>query len=384
VPLPSQHAFIDEFGNSDLGLQKHGVSSHFIVSAIIVDEHKISLLEEKLDVIRKKYFQTGEMKSKTVGNNDARRLRILNDLSELDYHVFAVVVDKAKLFSEGFKYKQSFYKYLHTLVDGALYSTYPNLKISADEYGTKEFMDGFIKYVRSEHIPDLFDQSDFSFVSSNSFLLVQLADFICGTLARRFDFTVSSDYGSEFIKILKRRIIEIRPWPKQWKSYIYSETDKSNYDEIIAEQSANLADIFISNHEYDIDPLIKDQSTCLKFLLFNYRYIHPNRYVTTRELKSHVSYNKPKEISTNYLRSSIIAKLRDSRVLIASSTRGYKLPVCERDLYEFINHSNSIVLPMLDRLEKCRKEILLTTKNGLDIFDKPEYTPLKRYYDYLR
>lgn len=377
-----QHAFIDEFGNPNLDLSKEGVSTHFIVSAVIVDEYRIPLLEDKLNTIREKYFQTGEIKSRKVGKDDTKRARILNELSELDFHIFSVVVDKSKLVSKGFRYRQSFYKYLHSLVDGALYRTYPNLKISADRYGTKEFMDGFQDYIQNKHIPDLFNQADFGFVPSSSSLLIQLADFVCGTLARHFDYSVQSEEGPNFIGILKKKIINIALWPEEKNTYFYdSQDEKSEYDETIATQSINLANVFVNQHENDRDPTIKDQVNCLKFLLFYFRFISPYKYVTTRELKSHIGYDRSKEMSNNYLRSNIIAKLRDRRVLISSSPKGYKLPANANDIYDFINHSNTIIFPMLDRLEKCRREIKFATKNGLDIFDRPDYSPLKKYFD---
>lgn len=382
MSLNDQHAFIDEFGNSNLDLAKEGVSTHFIVSAVIVDEYKIPLLEEKLERIRKKYFQTGDIKSRKVGKDDIKRSKILNELSELDFHIFSVVVDKAKLYGEGFKYRHVFYKYLHSLVDRTLYHTYPNLKISADQYGTKEFMDGFCKYIQENHIPDLFNQADFSFVPSSSNLLVQLADFVCGTLARYFDRSVQSENSPDFVSILKKRIINVVLWPEESKPYFYDDgAEKSEYDKTIATQSVNLATLYINQNEDDSDPTVKDRVNCLKFLLFYFRFISPFKYVTTRELKSHVSYDKIKEVSSNYLRSSIIAKLRDSRVLISSSPKGYKLPVNVNDIYDFINHSNTIIFPMLDRLEKCRNEIKFATKNGLDIFDRPDYVSLKKYFD---
>lgn len=380
--MEDQHAFIDEFGNPDLEVEKQGVTTHFIISAVIVDENKIIVLDEKLEKIRKKFFQTGEIRSKKVGNNDVRRRRILNELCELDFHVYAIIVDKRKVYSGGLKHKHVFLKYLHGIVDGKLYNTYPNLKISADEHGRKEFMDGFKAYVVKNHIPNLFNESEFGFVDSKSVLLVQAADFICGTLARCFDETVRSENGLEFLKILKRRIIYLVPWPEEKGSFIHdSEKDKKDYNAVIAEYSANTALVFINKHENSKDPVIKDQVNCLRYLLFYYQYINPYRYVKTRELKENVGFNKSKDLSTNYLRSSIIAKLRDSDVLISSSELGYKLPVNEKDLYDFINHSNRIIFPMLERLERCRKGIKLVTKNALDIFEQSGYVSLKRYFD---
>lgn len=379
--MENQHAFIDEFGNTDLEVGKQGVTSHFIISAVIVDENKIMLIEEKLEEIRKKYFQTGEIKSSKVADNDFRRRRILNELSNLDFHVYSIIIDKRKIYSEGMRYKQSFIKYLHGIVDRKLYSTYPNLKISADEHGSKEFMEGFIRYIEKNHIPNLFNESEFGFVNSKSALLVQLADFICGTLARCFDETVKSENGMEFVKIINRRILMI-PWPEERGSFIHrSENDDNEYDPVIADHSAKSAYLFIDKHENSKDPMIRDQVSCLKYLLFHYHYINPFRYVTTRELKDNISQDRRKEITKYYLRSGIIAKLRDSDVLIGSSVFGYKLPVNEKDLYSFIDHSNKMIFPMLDRLERCRKGIKLVTKNRLDLFDNPGYTSLKRFFD---
>ena len=175
--MKEQVAYIDEFGDSSFSFEKSDVSSHFIVSAVIFDQDIESTLEQEIEVIRKKYFQTGEMKSSKVGDNDERRLIILNDLSKLNIKIYSAVVNKQNLYGQGFRYKQSFYKKLHSLVDRELYKLLPNLQVTADEYGTKEFMDGFIAYINKNHIPDLFNQPGFGFIKSHSSVLVQLADF---------------------------------------------------------------------------------------------------------------------------------------------------------------------------------------------------------------
>ena len=69
--------------------------------------------------------------------------------------------------------------------------------------GSKEFMKGFVDYVKRRHIPDLFNYSEFGFESSRSNLLIQLADFICGTVAKAFDNTVFSENGHRFLLLLR-------------------------------------------------------------------------------------------------------------------------------------------------------------------------------------
>ena len=85
----------------------------------------------------------------------------------------------------------------------------------------------------------------------------------------------------EFIKILKRRILLVIPWPERKRgSYIHdSGKDQYEYDSVIAEYAAKSAYIFIDKYENSKDPMIRDKVSCLKYLLFHYHYINPFRYV---------------------------------------------------------------------------------------------------------
>ncbi|WP_141554337.1 hypothetical protein [Virgibacillus ndiopensis] len=82
-----------------------------------------------------------------------------------------------------------------------------------------------------------------------------------------------------------------------------------------------------------------------------------------------------------YLRSNIVAPLRDKGLLIASSEKGYKLLVPQDDLEEYVNFSSLKIIPMLNRLERCREQILLAVKKELDIMDYTKYEQLKKYFD---
>jgi hypothetical protein len=84
------------------------------------------------------------------------------------------------------------------------------------------------------------------------------------------------------------------------------------------------------------------------------------------------------KINQHYFRSNIVSKLRDSGVLIASSNKGYKLPVCLNDLYDFVNLSSLTIHPMIQRISKCREQILVATNNEIDILEQREYDYLKK------
>ena len=114
--MNNQIAFIDEFGNNGLDFDSDGVSTHFIVTAILIDKNELDEIEQKVEEIRKANFQVGEMKSSNLKDNDTRRLKVLHELNQVDYHIFSVVIDKRELKGEGFNYKGPFYKFLHALV----------------------------------------------------------------------------------------------------------------------------------------------------------------------------------------------------------------------------------------------------------------------------
>ena len=104
-------------------------------------------------------------------------------------------------------------------------------------------------------------------------------------------------------------------------------------------------------------------------------------YIPTKELKNQLIHTGIGEMSTSTFRLKIICKLRDAKVIISSSPKGYKIPTNETELYDFINHGSQVVLPMLSRLKKCRDLIKLATNGNVDLFAHEEYKELKDFFD---
>jgi hypothetical protein len=370
--MKKQIAFIDECGNNGLDFYKTGVSSHFIVTAILFDEDILSAEEKKIEIIRQTHFQTGEMKSSNVADNDNRRIKILRDLDSINYHIFSIVIDKRKLITEGFKYKQSFYKFLHSLVDRELFKIFPQIRIVSDEHGGENFKAGFVSYIRNKHISDLFNQ-DFVLSNSKSELAVQLADFISGTLGRCYEETKLSESKSTFLEILKSKITVIKFWPNEYSHFSFIPDGENEYDETIANLGISLAEQFVKEYEQSGVPAEIDQVNCAKYILFYFKNINPSKYVSTLELIGNIESIKGTKVSIHYFRSKVIAKLRDKGILLSSSSKGYKLPSSAKDLFDFVNHSNSYIQPMIDRIIKCRNLIKSATKNNIDILDYEEF-----------
>lgn len=103
------YAFTDEYGAFGWDIDNPSVSTHFIITAVIVKESDLSAFTQKTGELRRKHFQTGEIKSSKVGKNNDRRLQILSDLQDIPFNFFSVCIDKKKgLESQGKKQEEGY------------------------------------------------------------------------------------------------------------------------------------------------------------------------------------------------------------------------------------------------------------------------------------
>lgn len=375
-------AFADEFGNNSFDFESQG--SHFIIASVIVNIDELPRIQSELERIRKKYFQTGEIKSNKVKDNHRRRKLILNELSALNFSVYAVVIDKRKLFGEGFKFKQSFYKYLNGILYKELYRTFPQLELKVDEHGGNDFMRSFKKYVQKNHIRNLFSGSDFFIEKSHNDLGVQLADFMAGTLGFIFDQNKMSESSQEFLEILSPKLISLNHFPKEYNSEEFNEEDTFNeYDGTVATLGLNRVFDYLDKTSGNSQDNL-DRINFSKLLLLYHQSNHPKKYTTSTEFIRHLNVNREKELSKEQFSSKVIGHLRDEGLLIASSRDGYKLPTSAFDMMKFIQHGKSIVLPVLRRIEECRKAILLATNNEYDILKEKEFEKINKIIKTVR
>ncbi|QJD98517.1 DUF3800 domain-containing protein (plasmid) [Mucilaginibacter robiniae] len=372
-------AFADEYGNNSFEFSTQG--THFIVASVILKKDKLAETEQYIEDIRKRHFQTGEIKSRKVGDQHHRRLKILQELVQADFSIYAVVVNKRKLVGEGFKYKPSFYKFLNGLVYKELFKTFPELDLVVDEHGDNDFMRQFKSYVQRYHQPNLFSGSDFQFSGSAESVMIQLADFIAGTLGRCFDEAKISPESQQFLQVLEPKITSLNffPYDKQHLLQV-GEEPETGFHEDIAQIGVNSAIHFIDNKKV-INQDDADQINCVKLILLYFNTYGTKKYIPTKQLIQHLQVGREEVLSEHNFRTKVIGKIRDAGVLVVSSSagehKGYKLPASMQDLYKFVSHGNSVIMPMLHRIAVFRDKIKLATLNDVDILDKDEFKGLR-------
>lgn len=372
-------AFADESGNNSFEFSTQG--THFIVASVILKKERLEATEALVEDIRKRYFQTGEIKSSKVGDNYSRRLKILQELMTADFSVYAVVVNKRQLVGEGFKYKPSFYKFLNGLVYKELFKTFPELDLVVDEHGSNDFMRQFKEYVERTHKPNLFSGSDFQFSGSATSVLIQLADFIAGTLGRCFDEMRKAPDSEQFLNILKPKITSLNFFPYESQHYLAdAKLDNNNFHETVAQAGVTSAMHFVESKKV-ITQDDADQVNCVKLILLYFNTYGTKIYITTKQIIQHLQVGREEPLSEHQFRTKVIGQIRDAGVLVVSSSsgthKGYKLPASLNDLYRFVNHGNSVIMPMLHRIKVIRDKVKLATLNEVDILAKEDFAGLR-------
>lgn len=378
------HAFIDDSGDSGFDFEKSGTSSHYTLAAVLIEEDKAPEALRQFEIVRRRHFQTGEMKSSKVGGDDTRRVRILQDLRQVPFHWLAFVVHKRDIMGwRGMQYHGSFVKFISKYIHLELYRTYSQVDVVADEHGDEAFMQGLRRYLGEQLLTDMFGRYELSFGTSRSNPLLQLADFVCGTVAKDYRARSMAGPSSGLLRILADKMVALKEWPNDYPKYLVNTSRDLGieFDQRIAEYGVRLARDYIGHHDTDLGPDVRIRVRFLDYLLYHLLNDRADRYVRTPDILSYLAYGADRKPNRLDLRYKVVGPLRDAGLLIASTTSGYKIPVSRKELADFVNHGMGLIQPIVGRLGKCRDQIRQATMNELDILDHAEYELLRRLLD---
>ena len=129
------------------------------------------------------------------------------------FFYYGIVVNKAELFGEGFKNKESFYKYACGLLFENAKEKLEKTTVVIDESGRKLFKYQLAKYLRSKiNTTDKKYIKKVKMQDSKKNNLLQLADMISGAINRSLG--ESKKNKNLFRDIVKAREIFVQVWPK--------------------------------------------------------------------------------------------------------------------------------------------------------------------------
>jgi hypothetical protein len=204
--------FVDESG--DCGIKgRKGTSEFFFMTAILFNENdaaeacdlRISTIREELHMRPAAEFHFNKCR-------DDYRCRFLNGVSGMDFFYVSFILNKAKLYGPGFAYKESFYKYAARIL---FENCKPHLKmatITIDRSGDREFTNALQRYLKRMINTDQEVIKKVKSEHSHSNNLLQLADMVCGAVARSF--AREKKDSRKYRKIIGHRELSVQVWPK--------------------------------------------------------------------------------------------------------------------------------------------------------------------------
>lgn len=202
-----QLVFIDDSGDPGFKLDK-GSSSHFVIATVIFDD---PLDAEETALIIKKYrrelgwsdkreFKFNKTNKKIIGE-------LLGRVTNCNFKIRAICIDKSKIYSHELKNKQdSFYNYAIKEVLSKTDSLNA-ADIRLDGHSGREYKKSAITYLRREVNTQSKKIAKVRFVDSSTNVLIQLADLVAGSILRSTQ-TAKTDHAV-YTKILEKRIEDV-------------------------------------------------------------------------------------------------------------------------------------------------------------------------------
>ncbi|GGK40415.1 MULTISPECIES: DUF3800 domain-containing protein [Flavobacteriaceae] len=140
------YIYFDEFGNSHLDTEsKKGTFSHFIYTAVVINENDLNKAKELRTFISNKYRQGSPLKSSKLDIN--KRLNIIEEFSSIDFGIFSFIIDKRKIDNKNLEDKTVFYKFFQRLFLTQFVERYESFEIYFDKIGSEDFRTSLTNYI---------------------------------------------------------------------------------------------------------------------------------------------------------------------------------------------------------------------------------------------
>ncbi|MCG2699769.1 DUF3800 domain-containing protein [Candidatus Parcubacteria bacterium] len=207
--------FIDESGDSGLKTEK-GSSKFFTIALVVFEDREEALFcDQKIALLKKELGWSDNSEFHFKRNSDKVRRAFLQAVAPYNFFYYGVVINKdpKKLWGDGFRNKESFYKYACGLVFQNAKDKLENAIIVVDKSGNLDFRRQLTKYLRkrmNEGDKKLIKKLKMQRSESNN--LLQLADYVAGVVNRSIQ--KNKKFAKDYRKIVAHREIYVQIWPK--------------------------------------------------------------------------------------------------------------------------------------------------------------------------
>ncbi len=205
--------FIDESGDTGLKIQK-GSSRYFVVGLLVFDDYDVAnACDQRIGLLRKELNKPADFEFHFQNNSQKVREGFLKAINPYQFMYFGVVIDKSpkKSWGEGFKTKESFYKYACQMVFTNAKPYLEKAIVVLDRTGSPVFRSSLAKYLKSKMNIEKKTIKKIKQQKSHSNNLLQLADYISGIINRKYQ--KKKDWR-EYYKYMEAKEVWVQKWPK--------------------------------------------------------------------------------------------------------------------------------------------------------------------------
>ncbi|WP_417731921.1 DUF3800 domain-containing protein [Rosistilla oblonga] len=203
--------FFDESGDTGMKLGA-GSSRYFVVTGVLfLDRDEALRCDQAIDRFRQKSGASGR-EFKFAKMPDAFRLQFFQAVQSFEFLYSTFVLDKSLISGPGFHDSRACYKYSTRLLFENMAPHLRDAIVVLDRCGNRDFVNQLKKYLKTHanagerHAVKKVKTDD-----SHKNNLVQLADMVCGAVARCY----SSSAGNrrQFRRLIEHNELEVRIWP---------------------------------------------------------------------------------------------------------------------------------------------------------------------------
>lgn len=206
--------FVDESGDPGMKFGQ-GSSDFFVLTLVIFTENEqANISDAAINSIRKELKLNPLSEFKFNKLRDSGRRHFLTSIASHQFTYFSVVINKAKLTGKGFNFKEPFYKYVCHMAFNNCREHLEETTIVIDGSGSREFRQQLQNYIKGK-VNDKNDvRASIKKVKINDSKknnLLQLADMVCGAVARSF---TSKKDDPPYRSLIRKREGYVQFWPE--------------------------------------------------------------------------------------------------------------------------------------------------------------------------
>jgi len=203
--------FVDESG--DVGLKEASSKYFHVVLVVFPDREEAQRCDSRINTLRAELGFPPEVELKFNRLSRSKRISIIERVAHDNWFFWAITINKAQLYGEGFRFSGSFYKYVTRLVFTNASSYLLDAKVVIDGRGSRRFRQELAAYLRRQvNVERSHHISTVKLQDSRKNNLLQLADLVVGALGRRY--RIGKSDRNDYWQLIRHRCIHHQFWPQ--------------------------------------------------------------------------------------------------------------------------------------------------------------------------